>query len=54
VQESRLRAQPPRGERVEKGWRGEAEPYPELGEGGATRSEIALMNGALRADVPAR
>jgi len=43
----------PRGERVEKGWRGEAEPYPELGEGGATRSEIALVNGALWANVPA-
>src|SRR5947209_5436639 len=30
-------------EGVEKGWRGEVEPYPELGEGGATRSEIALV-----------
>jgi 3-phenylpropionate/cinnamic acid dioxygenase small subunit len=35
----------PRGERVEKGWRGEAEPYPELGEGGAARSEIAVRGG---------
>src|ERR1700730_17821196 len=33
---------PPSGERVEKGWRGQAEAYPELGEGGANRSGIAL------------
>ena len=33
----------PLGEGVEKGWRGKVEPYPELGEGGATRSEIALV-----------
>jgi hypothetical protein len=37
------------GERVEKGWRGEAEPYPELGEGVA-RSEIALENGTVPAE----
>jgi hypothetical protein len=56
---------PPLGEEVEKSWRGEpperppkaAGPpgvYPELGEGGATRSEIALVNGALRANVSAQ
>jgi hypothetical protein len=33
---------PRRGERVEKGWRGEAEPYPELGEGGSFRLAITL------------
>jgi hypothetical protein len=33
---------------------GEAEPYPELGEGGATRSEIVLVNGTLWANVPAQ
>jgi len=42
------------GERVERGWRGEAEPYPELSEGGATRSEIALVNGILWANVLAQ
>src|ERR1700704_6334919 len=35
---------PPRVESVEKGWGGQAEPYPELGEGGATRSGIALLD----------
>jgi hypothetical protein len=48
-----LFVQSPKGERVEKGWRGEAEPYAELGQGGATRSETALENGTLRANVPA-
>ncbi len=43
---------PPRGERVEKGWRGQAEPCPELGEGGATRSGIALEDRRI-ADLPA-
>ncbi len=43
---------PPRGERVEKGWRGQAEAYPELGEGGATRSGIALEDRRI-ADLPA-
>jgi S-adenosylmethionine:tRNA ribosyltransferase-isomerase len=42
----------PGGERVEKGWRGRAEPYPELGEGGATRSGIALEDRRI-ADLPA-
>src|SRR3984893_15822310 len=43
---------PPRGERVEKGWRGQAEAYPELGEGDATRSGIALEDRRI-ADLPA-
>ncbi len=43
---------PPRGERVEKGWRGRAEAYPELGEGGANRSGIALEDRRI-ADLPA-
>jgi hypothetical protein len=30
-----------RGERVAKGWRGVAEPYPELGEGGVVAREVA-------------
>src|SRR6266436_1914288 len=42
----------PRGERVEKGWRGQAEAYPELGEGGANRSGIALEDRRI-ADLPA-
>jgi hypothetical protein len=42
----------PRGERVEKGCRGRAEAYPELGEGGATRSGIALEDRRI-ADLPA-
>jgi S-adenosylmethionine:tRNA ribosyltransferase-isomerase len=42
----------PRGERVEKGWRGQAEAYPELGEGGATRSGIALEDRRI-VDLPA-
>jgi S-adenosylmethionine:tRNA ribosyltransferase-isomerase len=43
---------PPRGERAEKGWRGQAETYPELGEGCAIRSGIALEDRRI-ADLPA-
>ena len=43
---------PPRRERVEKGWRGRAEAYPELGEAGANRSGIALEDRRI-ADLPA-
>src|SRR6266481_3257309 len=43
---------PASGERVEKGWRGRAETYPELGEGGANRSGIALEDRRI-ADLPA-
>jgi len=34
---------PLKGERVEKGWRGEAEPYPELGEGVAVPLTVKLL-----------
>ncbi len=40
------RAKPLGGE----GWRGDAQPYPGLGEGGATQSEIGLENGTLPAE----
>jgi len=42
-----LPSPPDRGERVEKGRRGNAEPYPELGEGGPTGSKIAPMAALL-------
>src|ERR1700730_8961279 len=42
----------PGGERAEKGWRGPAEAYPELGEGDATRSGIALEDRRI-AGLPA-
>jgi S-adenosylmethionine:tRNA ribosyltransferase-isomerase len=42
----------PRGERVEKGWRGRAEACPELAERAATRSGIALEDRRI-ADLPA-
>src|ERR1700736_2381837 len=43
---------PRRGERVEKGWPSQAEAYPELGEGGGTRSGMALEDKRI-ADLPA-
>jgi hypothetical protein len=49
-----LPSPPQGGERVEKGWRGEAEPHPELGEGGATRSEIALTAATPISTVPSQ
>src|SRR6266481_4617243 len=42
----------PRGGGGEEGWRGRAEAYPELGEGGANRSGIGLEDRRI-ADLPA-
>src|SRR5215831_20092331 len=37
---------PARGERVAQGWRGKAEPYPELGEGDASAGKVSETPGA--------
>jgi len=46
---------PARGERVAQGWRGEAEPYPELGEGDASAGKVLGTlgdNSSVRASPP--
>jgi hypothetical protein len=55
VPSSTVPSPPVRGERVAKGWRGKAEPYPELGEGAAAARAVAdtsSTEGSVRAVHP--
>jgi hypothetical protein len=46
--QSRVPSLPARGERVAQGWRGKAEPYPELGEGNASAGNVSDTSGENR------